>query len=75
MCATIGLTLIIAFVMATENKRRDTEQFSSPHGQSQVHQQGLENEKEVGALEQEGGEEYVQRDVSDGQNRSFRYTL
>lgn len=75
MCATIGLTLIITFVMARENRRRDTEQFSSSHGQSQVHQQRLENEKEAGMLGQEGEEEYVQGDVSDGQNKSFRYTL
>lgn len=75
MCATIGLTLIITFFMARENKRRDAEQFPPSHGQTLGHQGGLENEKDMGALEREGDEEYIQRDVSDGQNKSFRYTL
>ncbi|KAI5448756.1 hypothetical protein NCC49_000784 [Naganishia albida] len=75
MCATIGLTLIITFFMARENKRRDAVQFPSSQPPSEEHQRGLETEKDVGALNHEGDEEYIQRDVSDGHNKSFRYTL
>lgn len=75
MCATIGLTLIITFFMARENKRRDAVQFPSSQPPPEEHRRGLETEKDVGALGHEGDEEYIQRDVSDGQNKFFRYTL
>lgn len=75
MCATVGLTLIITFAMARENRRRDRKQFSQTHDLAYPQNRGLEKEKELGAPEQEEDKAYIQRDVSDGQNKSFRYTL
>ncbi|KAJ9111253.1 hypothetical protein QFC22_006553 [Naganishia vaughanmartiniae] len=74
MCATIGVTLIISLFMARENKRRDAEQFASVGARRDVRVTDVENEKEAVDLGIAREEEEA-RDVSDGQNRSFRYIL
>ncbi|KAJ9119271.1 hypothetical protein QFC24_005742 [Naganishia onofrii] len=72
MCATIGVTLIISLVMSRQNKRRDTEQFAGSRGDGRVVEAEFEKNAVDSGLERD---EDVVRDVSDGQNRSFRYTL
>lgn len=72
MCATIGVTLILALVMARQNKSRDAQQLSSTRGDGRA--MDMENEKAAidSGLDRD---EHEGRDVSDGQNRSFRYIL
>lgn len=69
MAGTIGITLILAFVMVRENKKRDRE-----HASARVDLQGVEDEK-AGPFGEAEQEEDERVDLSDGKNKSFRYTL
>lgn len=71
MCGTVGITLLLAFVMARENRKRDAE-----HGQLSGVGHGIEDEKSAGVFAGEEEEEVLgQKNLSDGTNKEFRYTL
>jgi hypothetical protein len=70
MAGTIGITLILAFVMARENRKRDRE-----HAAMRVDMQGVEDEKAGVFGETDVEDERGHLDLSDGRNKAFRYTL
>ncbi|KAJ9107150.1 hypothetical protein QFC19_002810 [Naganishia cerealis] len=83
MCATIGITMFLSLVMARQNRARDALQRQVAGGATGTMQheqlsQGEEETEKMPVGDFKGGVEKVEdgwEDVSDGQNKSFRYTL
>lgn len=74
MGATIAITLILAFLMAHENARRDAARRARRDDGAMMGEVQAGDEKTVGMT---GGEEdqVVRGDLSDGRDERFRYTL
>ena len=74
MGATIAITLLLAFVMARENARRDAARRARRDDGGMMGEVQEGDEKTVGMTGEEE-DEVVRGDLSDGRDERFRYTV